>query len=58
VCLANYLNEVGFETKVIEFMKFDFNYSFLNNWLQRCALTSKFSAYAGIWARKKETSTV
>ena len=57
VCLANYLNEVGFETNVIEFMKFDFNYSFLNTWLQRCELTRKFSAYAGIWAKKKETNT-
>lgn len=57
VCLANYLNEVGFETNVIEFMKFDFNYSFLNTWLQRCELTRKFSGYAGIWAKKKETNT-
>ncbi len=58
VCLANYLNQVGFETKAIEFIKFNFNYSFLNNWLQRCELTRKFSSYAGVWANKKEASTV
>ena len=58
VCLANYLNQVGFETKAIEFIKFNFKYSFLNNWLQRCELTRKFSSYAGVWAKKKEASTV
>ena len=57
VCLSNYLNHVGFETKAIEFMKFNVNYSFLDTWFQKFELTRKFSCYAGVWAKKKETST-
>ena len=57
VCLANYLNQVGFETKTIEFIKYNFNYSFFNTLLLRFELTRKFPAYIGIWAVKKETST-
>ena len=57
VCLVNYLNHIGFETKTIEFIKFNFPYSFLNTLLLRFELTRKFSAYIGVWAIKKETST-
>ncbi len=57
VCLANYLNHVGFETKAIEFIKYDFNWSFMNRLLPRFELTRKFPAYIGIWAVKKETGT-
>jgi len=56
VCLANYLNHVGFETKAIEFIKYDFYWSFLNRVLPRFELTRKFQAYVGIWAIKKETN--
>ena len=57
VCLANYLNNVGFQTKTIEFIKYSPNCSFLNTVLPRLELTRKFSGYIGVWAEKKETDT-
>lgn len=53
VCFAIYLNESGFQTQAIEFIKHNFVYfSALNAFLARVGLTRKFSSYIGIWAIK------
>lgn len=55
ICFAIYLNEVGFQTKAIEFIKYDFKpfFSALHAFLARIGVTRKFSSYVGISAIKQ-----
>ncbi len=53
VCFEIYLNETGFQTKAIEFIKYDFKYRFIPYIiLARIGLIRKFSNYVGISAIK------
>lgn len=53
VCFAIYLNEVGFKTKAIEFIKYSFKpFPALKILLAHIKLARKFSIYIGIWAIK------
>lgn len=54
VCFAIYLNEVGFKTNEIAFIKYD---SKLNKFLVRIGVTRKFSSYVGISATKRKYNT-
>ncbi len=57
VCFAMYLNEVGFQAKTIQFIKYDFKpFPALKTILARVGLARKFSSYIGIWAIKSEKS--
>ena len=54
VCFAIYLNEVGFQVRAIEFIKYDFKpFSALHSFLARVGVTRKFSSYVGIYAIKQ-----
>jgi len=54
VCFAIYLNEIGFQTIEIAFIKYDFKpFSAIHRFLARIGITSKFSNYVGIYAIKK-----
>ncbi len=56
VCFAIYLNDSGFHTQTIEFIKYDYfkNYSIFNAILAYSGLLRKLSAYVGVWAVKVE----
>lgn len=54
ICFAIYLNDLGFQTKAIEFIKYDLkSFPFLDAILTRIGLIRKFSAYVGIHAVKR-----
>ena len=55
VCLANYLNHAGFETKAIEFIKYNSGYSFLNTLLLRFELV-RLQREWDIWGSKLRDS--
>lgn len=54
ICLANYLNNIGFKTKGIEFIKYNIKYfPFLKPFLCKFNYTKKLAEYIGIYAIKK-----
>ena len=53
ICFAIYLNEVGFQTEAIEFIKYQFKpLPFVYAFLSQIGLTRKFSSYVGVSAVK------
>ena len=53
VCLANYLNNLGFKVEEVGFIKYNIKYfSRINYLLAKFGITTKFSNYVGICARK------
>lgn len=54
VCFAIYLKELGFEVRMISFIKYDFKYfPSIHKMLARIGITTKFSSYIGIHAIKQ-----
>ena len=54
MCFAIYLKELGFEVRMISFIKYDFKYfPAIHKMLARIGITTKFSSYIGIHAIKQ-----
>ncbi len=52
--MALYLNEIGFQTRAVEFMKYDLKYlTSLHEMMARLGLTRKLASYVGVHAVKK-----
>ena len=53
ICLVNYLNDLGFKVEEFGFIKYNIGYfSKINYLLAKFGITTKFSNYVGICARK------